>query len=287
MQEAHQYLICGNFNQAIELYSKLIETSPSVSNSYMCRGIAYIGKASYDLAIKDFEKFNELQPNNYQCHFRWGIALFHSSQYAKSLATFKTAEGLAIEEPDKNNISMWKEKCLCELGTSNPTALNASAFMPVEEKKILGGIEGLEKIRNPYYDWYQKEGYVYMTIKLKGVTKEKCEIKIGEEDVILVFKIAEEAPFEYSYKLSAEVVPEKSSYTILPIKIEVKLAKKNEGITWRQFEKIDPGYRPAYPTSSKKKTDWNKLERDITIETAKEKPEGDEAMNKLLKAIFE
>ena len=44
-------------------------------------------------------------------------------------------------------------------------------------------------------------------------------------------------------------------------------------------EKLTSG--PSYPTSNQKKKNWDKLDHDLNIEFEKEKPEGDEALNKL------
>ena len=40
---------------------------------------------------------------------------------------------------------------------------------------------------------------------------------------------------------------------------------------------------PSYPTSSKQKKDWGKLDKEIEKDLAKEKPEGDAALNSLFK----
>lgn len=43
---------------------------------------------------------------------------------------------------------------------------------------------------------------------------------------------------------------------------------------------------PSYPTSSKKKKDWSKVDQDIEKEMNKEKPEGDAALNDMFKQIY-
>ena len=52
---------------------------------------------------------------------------------------------------------------------------------------------------------------------------------------------------------------------------------------------ITPGQQviPSYPTSSKQKKDWGKLDKEIEKDLAKEKPEGDGALNALFKQIYE
>lgn len=45
--------------------------------------------------------------------------------------------------------------------------------------------------------------------------------------------------------------------------------------------------QPAYPTSSKQKRDWSQIGSDIDSQLKNEKPEGDEALNKLFKEIYD
>merc|ERR1719277_386520 len=45
--------------------------------------------------------------------------------------------------------------------------------------------------------------------------------------------------------------------------------------------------QPAYPTSNKKKKDWNSIDKEIEADLKNEKPEGDQALNKLFKEIYD
>ena len=44
---------------------------------------------------------------------------------------------------------------------------------------------------------------------------------------------------------------------------------------------------PSYPSSSKNKKNWDKIDKEITKEESKDKPEGDVALNALFKQIYE
>lgn len=48
----------------------------------------------------------------------------------------------------------------------------------------------------------------------------------------------------------------------------------------------ESGKIPAYPTSSTKKHDWDKLEAEVKKEEEEEKLEGDAALNKLFQKIY-
>ena len=45
--------------------------------------------------------------------------------------------------------------------------------------------------------------------------------------------------------------------------------------------------KPSYPTSSKQKKDWSKMDKQIERDLANDKPEGDQALNSLFKQIYE
>merc|ERR1711870_221754 len=74
-------------------------------------------------------------------------------------------------------------------------------------------------------------------------------------------------------------------------KVEMSLAKKNIGVQWKTLERPEevPAAmaQPSYPSSSEVKRDWSQIDKDIETDLKNEKPEGDEALNKLFKEIYE
>lgn len=81
---------------------------------------------------------------------------------------------------------------------------------------------------------------------------------------------------------------------VTKVKVEVTLAKKNIGLQWKALERKDEDIvmeiapaQPAYPTSSKNKKDWSKIDHDLEAAEKEEKPEGDQALNKLFQQIYE
>ena len=74
--------------------------------------------------------------------------------------------------------------------------------------------------------------------------------------------------------------------------------QKREGIRWSKLEGEEKNIPkaipqevpeasgpPAYPTSKKGK-DWSAVEKEMKEQEAKEKPEGEEALNKLFQEIY-
>lgn len=285
MEEAHKSFIYRNYKKAIEQYSKLIESQPENSDLLLFRAITYIRDAQYDLALGDLENFGKSKPKNYQGSYRKGIVLFHKGQFAEALTSLKAAEALANNDNEKAQLSTWIQKCLREKGESSAVALNESAMMPISNKEAMDEL----KTSIPTYDWYQSANFVNMVLKVKGCKKEAISVNFGPQEFEVNIKLDDSNTKEYSYKLSMGIVPEESSYNVDERKIEFKLKKQEEGTQWTSLEKVEKKqeFRPAYPTSSKKKVDWNKLDKEAEKEEAKDKPEGDAALNNLFRAIYE
>lgn len=295
MEEAQKNFIFGNMEEAIKGFSKVVESKPEQPDPYLCRAIVYMEVAQYDLAFQDLEKANKLRPSHYQTNLRLGMVQFFKQSFVPALSAFKTAESLATKEHEKATVSSWIQKCARELGNSSSATLNSMAQMPkpitaaksAEEAKKDSGLG--KKVE---YDWYQSSTHVYVSLKIKGMSKEKCKVAFAEQDFTLDINLGDNKTYEYSYDLHSEIVPESSTFTVSDTKVEVKLKKKTEGIQWPAVERaageggkgID---RPSYPTSAKKKIDWEKLDKEVEKETAKDKPEGDEALSGLFKAIYE
>ena len=67
----------GDYDRAIEDYTKAIELDPNPADAYNNRGVAYGKKDESDCAIKDYTKAIELNPNRDITYYnRAGVWLY-------------------------------------------------------------------------------------------------------------------------------------------------------------------------------------------------------------------
>jgi len=139
--------------------------------------------------------------------------------------------------------------------------------------------------------------------------KEDLNIKIEPKRVEISFPIDASKNFELNLDLFDEIDAEKSSHTIHLDRIEIQLEKKIRERNWTflegptsQNEKILETFMPkpvsqqpqttqgvpAYPSSSKVKRDWSKIDHEIEEDMKKNKDDyqDEDPLNSFFKQIY-
>jgi hypothetical protein len=87
------------------------------------------------------------------------------------------------------------------------------------------------------YDWYQNATHVFISYKVANANvSEKAEVSFGENSVSLKYS-TDDNNLEINLNLSNSILPEESSKSISAKKIELKLRKAIDNVTWLKIEK--------------------------------------------------
>lgn len=81
----------GNFEEAIALYTRIIETSPPVTVAaviYKHRAMAYFAESRYEEAIQDFSRALELDPKSYKAAYFRGIVYAVLQRFTEAIEDY-------------------------------------------------------------------------------------------------------------------------------------------------------------------------------------------------------
>ena len=95
-EKGKQIASVENADQAIDNYSKAIKINPKFAKAYNNRGVAYIWKKKYYLAIADFSKAIELDPKNGKAYNNRAIVYSYQGETGRALEDLKKAKSLGI-----------------------------------------------------------------------------------------------------------------------------------------------------------------------------------------------
>lgn len=84
----------GQFDNVIADCSKAIEIDPKYTEAWYDRGIAYVNLHQFEKAVADFSKAIELDPGPVQPYYNRGVAYGSLGQYDKAMADYSKAIGI-------------------------------------------------------------------------------------------------------------------------------------------------------------------------------------------------
>jgi suppressor of G2 allele of SKP1 len=274
--QANSQFVDENYTAAIDLYTQAIKLNP-LADYHLKRSIAYYKVGEYQNSILDTDgviKSNCEGDLKGKAELRKGLCFFELKDYLAALISFTNAEKLGSDDSCK-----WIEKC-----TEN------GASLPKVEVPSPALVEVLAEaqIQNPTpkvrHEFFQNENFVTISIFIKKADPAMTTIEFTPTAVNIQVKLPTGTDFVLDFDpLANEIVPNEAKYSILGTKIEIKLKKKLIGVKWNTLEGVDEKSitdKPSYPSSSKKKVDWNALTVD------EEKPEGEAALNGLFQQIY-
>jgi len=143
-----------------------------------------------------------------------------------------------------------------------------------EEKKNPNPLDNVRR------DFYQTESDVVVSIYLKKKEGEVISVSFTKTSFTVTIEAAgERSVVGKEFQLVKQIDPDSSTFKVLSTKVEIRLRKEEAG-HWGELEakteqvKADANAMPAYPTSSRKRVDWDKIEKEV-IEDERKNPSGD------------
>jgi len=316
-QTANSYFVDEHFQEALNHYNLAIEKDDSQAEYYLKRAACHLKLNNHTDALADANSAIKLQPENPTAYFRKGVACFELEEFETAKQAFEQGQKL---EPSNTNFRTWLRKCSAELNeesmetehssssssssvSSTPVAATPAPTPEPTPTPAPAPSQAPKPTPNIRHEWYQSATFVIVSIFHKGLKKEQVQVNIQPTQLDVNIKLPD-SDFVLDLDLFDRVVPEKSSFVILSTKMEIKMAKQ-DSVRWTALERQENALPPprwdtvaakpvdvavtnaspaviAYPTSSAKKKDWDKIAK----EDAEDKLEGDEALNKVFQDIY-
>mmetsp|Transcript_68710 Transcript_68710/g.109020 ORF Transcript_68710/g.109020 Transcript_68710/m.109020 type:complete len:387 (+) Transcript_68710:58-1218(+) len=312
---ANLYYVNEEYEEALKHYTCAATLEEGNAEYLACRAACHLKLGKFVEALEDAEKALKIDSSSHMALHWKGIALFYLSDFAAAKLAFEASSRACPEV--KASRAIWIRKCDAELSgstlplggvvaevskahaaasstaTATPEPKPPAPPPPKEEPSRVAApkdvtMTGKKAIKR---EWYQNDTTVFITIFQKGMQKENVKMDFQSKEMSLNMKLpgGDDESYTLDLDLFDAIEPDKCTYEVNQMKVEISLAKKTSCVTWPSLETkaaaVSDG--PCYPSSSKVKRDWSQIDKDIEADFKKEKPEGDAALNNLFKQIYE
>ncbi|KAF3432919.1 hypothetical protein FNV43_RR24021 [Rhamnella rubrinervis] len=306
-KKAKEAFFDDHFELAVDLYSQAIALNPKNAELYADRAQANIKLSNLTEAVADANKAIELEPAMSKAYLRKGTACFKLEEYQTAKAALETGASLAPGESRFTNLIKECDERIAEETNDLPkhsseitTNVHIEDSEPVQNVNNLSSQVAETSVKPKYrHEYYQKPEEVVVTIFAKGVPAETVAIDFGEQILSVSIDIPGEDAYHFQPRLFGKIIPAKCRYDVLSTKVEIRLAKA-EQIHWKSLEyskeiaipqrviaSVSGIQRPTYPSSKPTRVDWDKLEAQVKKEEKEEKLDGDAALNKFFREIYQ
>lgn len=314
---------------AIAHYTAALKIDPKSYEAYVRRSRAHAELEEWAEAIKDAESAIALNADAYMGYLRKGIGCFGADDFLAARSALKDALARNPTDKDASLIRRWINKAEAEIDEAELEAEIKREKEAEEAEKKKKEAEEAEKKKKEAeeaekkkkeaetaqkkpaidpkkvrYDWFQYGNKVEISVYIRGVKKESVHFNVDAKNLDVSIDLGDGHEFSLDVDLFAEVIPEKSTFNVLPSKVEIVLVKKNAQINWSALaddgeEKISvpqPQQEAQQQTSSSEgaqhppshpgtKKNWDKiLSSDEYKDDAK--AQGDDALNAVFQQIY-
>ena len=304
---ADTYFVNDEFELAIDAYAaaEMLACQDIVRfRSFSHKSAALLQLGRYEDARKDATTALELclsgglqQGETEACHRRLGHALFQLGCFEEALKAYEQAMQLAsLNQRDISKYASLIQQCN---NTLVPSKRPFTSPLPVAPVTTQPFVTKLRRPTMPKYQYYQNDTFMKIEILEHSVQQEDIRVDFSPRKLtVILTKHGIEFTVIHGI-LYDKVDVDRCKYLIKDEKVLIKL-RKIEPHDWHELlgkntddEEASSEQGPyeipktgetVRPYSSTR--DWNAIERNIKKDEENEKPEGDEAMNKLFQKIY-
>ncbi|XP_061361322.1 protein SGT1 homolog [Gastrolobium bilobum] len=302
--KAKEAFVDEHYELAFDLLTQAIALSPNNADLYADRAQANIKLNNFTEAVADAKKAIELNPSHSKAYLRKGTACIELEEYETAKAALEMGASLAPGDSKFSDLIKKCDKLIAEesgvISRQEKTVTQGVSTKGVQSQNDLQEPQTVTAPKPKYrHEFYQKSNEVVVTIFAKGIPQHSIDVDFGEQILSVSINVPGEDAYVFQPRLFGKIIPTSCRYEVLSTKIEIRLAKA-EPIHWSSLEfsssigapqrvnvsSVAGGERPNYP-SSKQTRDWDKLEAQVKKEEKEEKLDGDAALNKFFREIYQ
>jgi len=310
LAEGNAAFVDEDYEGALGHYSTVIAADPENADAFSKRAAAHLRLKRYTEAVSDATVSVKLHATP-KAFVRKGQASFALGEYEAARSAFAKALDLGGTD-GALELRRWMRKCDAEIAleTAPPpppvplvSAASANTADPAAPPPAAAAPTATTDPSKIRHEWYQTQSEVVVSVLARNVPKEHVSVDFNEGEVNISIKLESGAEYVHSFTLFHKIVPAECKYSVGTAKVELKLRKHTPG-KWEALEGtgdavvtasalnpepsvIDEAMKPAskkvYSGSSK---DWDAVESKLKKDEEDEKPEGEEALNKLFRDIY-
>ncbi|KAH3667251.1 hypothetical protein OGAPHI_002900 [Ogataea philodendri] len=283
LQNGERALDQDHLDEAVFNANQALKENENSFKALYLRNRAYLRSKKYDLAIDDASKLVTVAQNSGKREDialalrQKGVSLFRVSQNESAYEHISQSEKLNPKDQETLMLKKMIENRLKKQGTQT---------LPESVPQEIHSPKTQESKQNLKVDWYDSKELVSISIFVKNIPSESLKVEFSEHSVDVSFKTKDSSEFNYSLDpLYGPIDPEKSSFKLFGTKLELYLSKNSES-TWKSLEKTgeDSSFSQipkddfssstlSYPSSSRKKINWDQLNIDDDNEYSDQNPD--------------
>lgn len=309
---ANAAFVDEEYEAAIHGYSVALQAEPDNADAFAKRAAAQLRLKRYTEAASDATAAVKLQATP-KAYARKGQASFHLGEFEAARVAFSKALEMLPGTMGQAELKRWVRKCDAEIALESAPPVDISATTapapvnpmapPAPAPSAASASSSTSDPNRIRHEWYQTQTHVIVSILARNVPKDKVVVDFSETEVDVCVTLESSAEYQLSLSLFHKVVAKECKFSVGSSKVELKLKKLVPG-KWETLEgtgeaevqtmnAAPPAQPPdeatvvpskkVYSGSSK---DWDKIDADLKKKEEEEKPEGEEALNKLFRDIY-